>query len=61
MPMCNKPESSWQNNSLETTDQPIEQIREATGYLDPAAFRRAFRRAAGISPRQYRTTYTTRG
>jgi transcriptional regulator GlxA family with amidase domain len=46
---------------LETTDQPIEQIREATGYLDPAAFRRAFRRAAGISPRQYRTTYTTRG
>jgi transcriptional regulator GlxA family with amidase domain len=45
---------------LETTDQPIEQIRTAAGYLDPAAFRRAFRQAAGISPRQYRTTYTTR-
>jgi transcriptional regulator GlxA family with amidase domain len=46
---------------LETTDQPIDQIRASTGYLDPAAFRRAFRQAAGISPRQYRNTYTTRG
>jgi transcriptional regulator GlxA family with amidase domain len=45
---------------LESTDQPIEQIRSATGYLDPAAFRRAFRMAAGVSPRQYRNTYTTR-
>jgi transcriptional regulator GlxA family with amidase domain len=44
---------------LETTDKPIEQVRAATGYLDPAAFRRAFRQAAGISPRQYRTTYAT--
>lgn len=43
---------------LETTDKPIEQIRAATGYVDPAAFRRAFRRAAGISPRQYRKAYT---
>ena len=43
------------------TDQPIEQIRSATGYLDPASFRRAFRQAAGISPRQYRATYTTVG
>ncbi|QUR65797.1 GlxA family transcriptional regulator [Mycobacterium spongiae] len=42
---------------LETTDKPIEHIRAATGYLDPAAFRRAFRQAAGISPRQYRNTY----
>jgi transcriptional regulator GlxA family with amidase domain len=46
---------------LETTDQPIEQIRSTTGYLDPASFRRAFRQAAGISPRQYRATYTTVG
>jgi transcriptional regulator GlxA family with amidase domain len=46
---------------LETTDQPIDQIRASTGYLDPAAFRRAFRQAAGISPRQYRNTYTTLG
>jgi transcriptional regulator GlxA family with amidase domain len=46
---------------LETTDLPIEQIRSATGYLDPASFRRAFRQAAGISPRQYRATYTTVG
>lgn len=42
---------------LETTDQPIEQVRAATGYLDAAAFRRAFRQAAGVSPRQYRNTY----
>jgi transcriptional regulator GlxA family with amidase domain len=42
---------------LETTDDPIEHIRAATGYLDPASFRRAFRQAAGISPRQYRKTY----
>ena len=42
---------------LETTDQPIEQIRATVGYLDPAAFRRAFRNAAGIAPRQYRNTY----
>ncbi len=46
---------------LETTDQPIEQIRNAAGYLDPASFRRAFRQAAGVSPRQYRATYTTVG
>jgi transcriptional regulator GlxA family with amidase domain len=46
---------------LETTDKPIEQIRAATGYLDPAAFRRAFRQAAGISPRQYRNIYATPG
>ena len=44
---------------LETTDKPIEQVRAATGYLDPAAFRRAFRQAAGVSPRQYRNTYAT--
>jgi transcriptional regulator GlxA family with amidase domain len=44
---------------LESTDDPIEQIRTATGYLDPAAFRRAFRQAAGMSPRQYRNTFGT--
>jgi transcriptional regulator GlxA family with amidase domain len=42
---------------LETSDMSIEQIRAATGYLDPAAFRRAFRQAAGVSPRQYRDKY----
>jgi transcriptional regulator GlxA family with amidase domain len=42
---------------LETSDLSIEQIRSATGYLDPAAFRRAFRQAAGVSPRQYRDKY----
>jgi transcriptional regulator GlxA family with amidase domain len=42
---------------LETTSEPIDRIRAATGYLDPASFRRAFRRAAGVSPRQYRDIY----
>jgi len=42
---------------LETTDLPIDEIRAATGYLDPAAFRRAFRQAAGVSPRRYRMIY----
>jgi transcriptional regulator GlxA family with amidase domain len=42
---------------LESTDDPIEQIRAAIGYLDPASFRRAFRQAAGMSPRQYRSTF----
>lgn len=44
---------------LETTNNSIDQIRTATGYLDPAAFRRAFRQAAGMSPRQYRNTFST--
>jgi transcriptional regulator GlxA family with amidase domain len=44
---------------LETTNDSIDQIRTATGYLDPAAFRRAFRQAAGMSPRQYRDTFST--
>jgi transcriptional regulator GlxA family with amidase domain len=44
---------------LETTNDSIDRIRSATGYLDPAAFRRAFRQAAGMSPRQYRNTFST--
>jgi transcriptional regulator GlxA family with amidase domain len=44
---------------LETTNDSIDQIRTATGYLDPAAFRRAFRQAAGMSPRQYRNIFST--
>lgn len=43
---------------LETTNDSIDRIRNATGYLDPAAFRRAFRQAAGMSPRQYRNTFS---
>jgi transcriptional regulator GlxA family with amidase domain len=45
---------------LETTNDPIDQIRAAAGYLDPASFRRAFRHAAGTSPSQYRKTYGPR-
>lgn len=45
---------------LETTTEPIDRIRAANGYLDPASFRRAFHRAAGVSPRQYREIYGPR-
>jgi transcriptional regulator GlxA family with amidase domain len=42
---------------LETTSDPIDEIRRGTGYLDPAAFRRAFKLTTGLSPSQYRGTY----
>jgi transcriptional regulator GlxA family with amidase domain len=42
---------------LETTNDPIDHVRAATGYQDSASFRRAFRSAAGVSPRKYRETY----
>jgi transcriptional regulator GlxA family with amidase domain len=45
---------------LETTTEPIDHIRAAMGYLDPASFRRAFHRVAGVSPRQYREIYGPR-
>jgi transcriptional regulator GlxA family with amidase domain len=45
---------------LETTTDPIDKIRAATGYLDPASFRRVFRQAVGIPPRQYRDIYGPR-
>jgi transcriptional regulator GlxA family with amidase domain len=42
---------------LETTADPIGRIRDEAGYADPAAFRRAFRQEAGISPTDYRAMY----
>lgn len=35
---------------LERTDVPVERIAWQVGYEDPAAFRRAFRRIAGVPP-----------
>jgi AraC-like DNA-binding protein len=44
--------------SLEHTQQPIKDIAAALGYSDPTHFSRAFRRIAGLNPRQYRQAYS---
>ena len=43
---------------LETTDQPVEWVGAATGFAAPASYRRHFRRLAGVSPSQYRRSFT---
>jgi len=45
---------------LETASDPIDQIRRRAGYADPAAFRRVFKLATGLSPSRYRETYGLR-
>jgi transcriptional regulator GlxA family with amidase domain len=45
---------------LETAGEPIEQVRRRVGYTDPAAFRRMFKQATGLSPSGYRGTYGLR-
>jgi transcriptional regulator GlxA family with amidase domain len=42
---------------LETTSDPIDEIRHSCGYHDPAAFRRAFKHHTGLNPSQYRSAY----
>jgi transcriptional regulator GlxA family with amidase domain len=42
---------------LETTTAPIDSIRRQVGYGDPSAFRRNFKRHAGITPTQYRERF----
>jgi transcriptional regulator GlxA family with amidase domain len=42
---------------LERTDTAVERIAWEVGYEDPAAFRRLFRRVAGISPGAYRRRF----
>jgi transcriptional regulator GlxA family with amidase domain len=42
---------------LEMTGDPIDEIRQDVGYHDPAAFRRAFKHATGLSPSEYRGAY----
>ncbi|MDJ0945822.1 MAG: helix-turn-helix transcriptional regulator [Kiloniellales bacterium] len=39
---------------LEGGDRSIAEIARALGYSDPAHFTRAFRRWAGMTPREYR-------
>ena len=45
---------------LETTSDPIDEIRLSAGYSDPAAFRRAFKQTTGLSPNEYRGAYGPR-
>jgi len=45
---------------LETTGDPIDQVRRRAGYDDPAAFRRVFKQATGLSPSGYRDAYGLR-
>jgi transcriptional regulator GlxA family with amidase domain len=45
---------------LETTGEPIDDIRRDAGYHDPAAFRRVFKRTTGLSPSEYRRAYGPR-
>jgi transcriptional regulator GlxA family with amidase domain len=42
---------------LETTTDPVDDLRARVGYGDPTAFRRAFTQATGLGPRQYRLKY----
>jgi transcriptional regulator GlxA family with amidase domain len=45
---------------LETSSEPVDQIRRAAGYRDPAAFRRAFKQLTGLSPNGYRNRFGPR-
>ncbi len=42
---------------LETSEAPLDVVAAEVGYTEPAAFRRVFRRATGISPLQYRQRF----
>ena len=42
---------------LETTSEPVDEIRHASGYRDPTAFRRIFKQTTGLSPTAYRSRY----
>jgi transcriptional regulator GlxA family with amidase domain len=45
---------------LETAGDPVDQVRRRAGYSDPAAFRRVFKQATGLSPSGYRDAYGLR-
>ncbi len=43
---------------LETTTDSIDDLATQVGYLDPAAFRRTFRKLAGTTPAEYRRRFS---
>ena len=46
---------------LERSSANIEEVAEDVGYQDAAAFRRLFKRLAGIGPKQYREKFANAG
>jgi transcriptional regulator GlxA family with amidase domain len=42
---------------LETSDKPVDAVSAATGYEDPAFFRRLFKRRTGLTPSEYRRMF----
>jgi transcriptional regulator GlxA family with amidase domain len=44
---------------LETTAGPIDDLSILVGYVDPAAFRRTFRKLAGTTPAEYRRRFAS--
>ncbi|MCW8984234.1 MAG: AraC family transcriptional regulator, partial [Thermoanaerobaculales bacterium] len=45
---------------LREETMPIAEVAYACGYFDQSAFSRVFRRAVGLTPRQYRARHRTR-
>jgi transcriptional regulator GlxA family with amidase domain len=43
--------------ALESTDDSVEKIAQQTGYEDPTAFRRLFKRLTGVTPGRYRKRF----
>jgi transcriptional regulator GlxA family with amidase domain len=46
---------------LETTEIAVDEVSYQVGYLDPAAFRRIFRKIAGVTPQEYRRRFSRMG
>lgn len=46
---------------LETSEVPVDDVSSQVGYLDPAAFRRIFRKISGVTPQEYRRRFTRLG
>ena len=44
---------------LEETDEAVDEIAAATGYDNPAFFRRLFKRSTGLAPGEYRRMFST--
>ncbi|GAA2177755.1 helix-turn-helix domain-containing protein [Leucobacter tardus] len=44
---------------LETTDHGVDRIARQTGFTSPSNFRAQFRRTVGVTPSEYRATFST--
>ena len=43
---------------LDTTDMPLDDVAAEVGYVEPASFRRLFRKLVGLSPSAYRRRHS---